>query len=163
MNDQVIQEVVSATPLVEPKFKMDIQLFGSVANQQTHAGHTILIKIDGQEVGRIQSGDGDVSFGQEGVYEIGSIMPQEHVPLRYEGGFTVEKFLIRKKSLANMGLAALGEDILKMDVIDIEVLDKYTGDTVVVYEGCSLQSYRRSFRANALAGENASWVYLNSR
>lgn len=146
-----------------PKFNMDIQLFADVTNQQTHAGHTILIKIDGHEVGRIQSGDGERSFGQEGVYQIGSIMPQEHVPLRFEGGFTVEKFHVRKKSLAQIGLAALGEDILRMEVIDIEILDKYTGDTVRVYEGCSLQSYRETFRANALAGENASWVYLNAR
>lgn len=132
-------------------------------NQSVHAGHTILMKIDGQEVGRIQAGDGRRSFGQEGVYEIGSIMPQEHVPVRYEGGFTCDRFYMRKKDLATLGLAALGEDILKMDVIDIEIIDKYTGQTVRVYEGCSLQDYTENFRVNAIAGENASWVYLNAR
>ena len=132
-------------------------------NQSVHAGHTILMKIDGQEVGRIQAGDGRRSFGQEGVYEIGSIMPQEHVPVRYEGGFTCDRFYMRKKDLATIGLAALGEDILKMDVIDIEIIDKYTGQTVRVYEGCSLQDYTENFRVNAIAGENASWVYLNAR
>ena len=132
-------------------------------NQSVHAGHTILMKIDGQEVGRIQAGDGRRSFGQEGVYEIGSIMPQEHVPVRYEGGFTCDRFYMRKKDLATIGLAALGEDILKMDVIDIEIIDKYTGRTVRVYEGCSLQDYTENFRVNAIAGENASWVYLNAR
>jgi hypothetical protein len=142
---------------------VNLQLFGSAASQTVHSGQTIKIKIDGQEVGRIQSGEGRRSFGQEGIYEIGSIMPKEHVPLRYEGGFTVDKFYVRKKDLAKLGIAALGEDILKMDVIDIEVLDNVTGETVRVYEGCSLNDYSETFRVNAIAGENASWVYLNAR
>lgn len=136
---------------------------GAVKNQSVHSGQTILIKIDGQEVGRIQSGDGNRDFGQEGVYEIGSIMPVEHVPLRYQGGFTVQSFLMRKKSLADLGLAPLGDDILTMDVIDIEVQDNITGDIVRVYEGCSLASSSESFAVGAIAGQNASWVYLRAR
>lgn len=128
-----------------------------------HAGHTITIKIKGEQVGRIQGGDGRRSFGQEGIYEIGSIMPQEHVPLRYEGSFTVDRFYVSKNDLAKLGMAALGEDILNMDVLDIEVLDKRSGETVRVYEGCSVQDYSESFRANAISGENATFVYLNSR
>lgn len=131
--------------------------------QTVHAGHTINIKLKGNVIGKIQSGEGRRSFGQEGVYEIGSIMPTEHVPLRYEGGFTVDRFYVRKADLASMGLAAVADDILNMDVIDIEVLDKVTGETVRVYEGCSLQEYTESFRVNAIAGENASWVYLRAR
>jgi len=136
---------------------------GSSAKQTVHTGNTINIKLKGNVIGRIQSGDGRRSFGQEGVYEIGSPMPQEHVALRYEGGFTIDKFYVRKKSLADLGLAALGEDILTMEVIDIEVVDNITGETVRVYEGCSLQDYSETFRVNAISGENASWVYLKAR
>jgi hypothetical protein len=142
---------------------MNLQLFATSTKQSVHSGQTIKIKIDGQDVGRIQSGDGRRSFGQQGVYEIGSIMPKEHVPLQYEGGFTVDRFYMRKKDLAKLGLAALGEEILTMDVIDIEVLDNITGETVRVYEGCSLNDYSESFRVNAIAGENASFVYLRAR
>ena len=134
----------------------------SIANQSVHAGHTIRLKIDGQEIGRAQSIEGRRSFGQEGIYEIGSIMPQEHVPLRYEGSVTLDKFKIRKKSLAELGLAKFGAGILNMDVIDIEVTDRYTGEIVVVYRGCSLQDYSESFRVNAIAGENATWLYLSA-
>ena len=134
----------------------------SVTQQQSHAGHTIRIKIDGKEVGRIQSIDGRASFGQEGQYEIGSIMPAEHVALRYEGSVTVDKFRLRKKSLAELGLAKLGAGILTMNVLDIEVTDKFTGDIVEVYRGCSLNEYSRSHRANAISGENCSFVYLSA-
>jgi hypothetical protein len=134
----------------------------SVANQSVHAGHTIRLKVDGKEVGRAQSVDGRRSFGQEAVHEIGSIMPQEHVALRYEGSVTLDKFKIRKKSLAEIGLAKLGVGILNMDVIDIEITDRFTGDIIVVYRGCSLQDYSENFRANAISGENASWTYLSA-
>lgn len=134
----------------------------SVTNQSVHAGHTIRLKIDGQEVGRAQSVDGRRSFGQEALYEIGSPMPQEYVPLRYEGSATLDKFLIRKKSLAQLGLARFGIGILNMDVIDIEITDRYTGDIIVVYRGCSLQDYSENFRTNAISGENASFAYLSA-
>lgn len=134
----------------------------SVGNQTVHAGHTIRLKIDGKEIGRAQSVDGRRSFGQEAVMEIGSIMPQEHVALRYEGSVTLDKFRIRTKSLAEVGLAKLGVGILNMNVIDIEITDRFTGAIVMVYRGCSLQDYSENFRANSIAGENATWTYLSS-
>ncbi len=140
--------------------ELNLQLF---AVSPVHAGHTIVIKIKGQQVGRIQGGDGRRSFGQEAIHEIGSIMPVEHVALRYEGSFTVDRFYVSKNDLAKLGMAALGEEVLTMDTMNIEVLDKKTGETIRVYEGCSIQDYSESFRANAIAGENATFVYLNSR
>lgn len=134
----------------------------TIRNQSVHAGHTIRLKIDGHEIGRAQSIDGRRSFGQEAVYEIGSNMPVEHVALRYEGSVTVDKYKIRKKSLADLGLAKYGVGILNMDIIDIEVTDRVTGDIVIVYRGCSLQDASENFRANAIAGENATWVYLSA-
>lgn len=134
----------------------------NVKDQTVHAGHTIRLKIDGQEVGRAQSLSGDRDFGVEGQYEIGSIMPQEHVPLRYTGSVTFEKFKIRKKSLKELGLAAYGVGILNMGVIDIEITDRYTNEIVIVYRGCTLANCREDFRANAIAGENATWQYLSA-
>jgi len=134
----------------------------NVAKQAAHAGHTIKLKIAGKEVGRAQSIDGKRSFGQEAQYEIGSIMPQEHVALKYDGSVTLDKFKVRKKSLKQLGLTSLGVGILNMDVIDIEVTDKYTGETVIVYRGCSLQDCSENFKVNAISGENATWVYLSA-
>lgn len=133
-----------------------------VKDQPAHAGHTIRLKIDGQEVGRAQSISGRRSFGTENQYEIGSILPQESVPLRFEGTVSLEKFRIRKKSLVEIGLAAYGAGILNLNVIDIEVTDRFTGDIVIVYRGCTLQETSEDFRANAMSGENATWLYLSS-
>jgi hypothetical protein len=134
----------------------------SVAQQRSVSGNIIRLKIDGKEVGRAQSIDARASFGQEGQYEIGSIMPVEHVALRYEGSVTVDKFRIRKSSLADLGLAKFGVGILKMGVINIEITDRYTNEIIEVYRGCSLNEYSRSHRANAISGENATWMYLSA-
>jgi len=134
----------------------------SITNQSVHAGHTIKLKIDGYEIGRARSVSGRVSFGQEAVREIGTNMPVEHVALTYDGSVTLDKFKIRKKSLIKMGLAKFGVGILNMDVIDIEITDKYTGEIVEVYRGCSLNEYSSNHTANSISGENATWVFLSA-
>ena len=131
------------------------------ANQTVHSGNTVLLKVNGQVVGRAQSLDGRRSFGTEGVYEIGSIMPQEHVNNRYEGTVQLERFLIKSADLAKVGMAALGEEILVKDIIDIEVIDKATGNTIRVYRGCTAVDYSENFRVGAISGENASFQYLS--
>ena len=131
------------------------------ANQTVHSGCTVLLKVKGAVIGRAQALDGRRSFGTEGVYEIGSIMPQEHINNRYEGTVSLERFLIKKDDMAKVGLAALGEEILTTDIIDIEVIDKASGDTIRCYRGCTCVDYSENFRVGAISGENASWQYLS--
>lgn len=131
------------------------------AKQTVHSGNTVLLKVKGVVVGRAQSLDGRRSFGTEGVYEIGSIMPQEHINNRYEGTVALERFLIKIDDLAQVGMAALGEEILNTDVIDIEVIDKLTGKAVRVYRSCTCVDYAETFRVGAICGENASFQYLS--
>lgn len=134
-------------------------------NQTVHSGNTILLKVKGEVIGRAQSLDGRRSFGTEGVYEIGSIMPQEHINNRYEGTVSLERFLIKKSDLAKIGMAALGEEILTRDIIDIEVLSKYDDNdnpqVIRVYRGCTAVDYSENFRVGAISGENATFQYLS--
>lgn len=132
------------------------------AKQTVHSGATVLLMIGSKVVGRAQGIDGRRSFGTEGVYEIGSIMPQEHVYNRYEGSVSVERFFVKKDSLKSLGFAALGEDVLTLDVLDIVVVSKADNSVIRAYRGCSIQDYSENFRANAIAGENASFVYLKA-
>lgn len=130
-------------------------------DQTVVTGNTVLLKVKGVVVGRAQSLDGRRSFGTEGVYEIGSIMPQEHVNQRYEGTVQLERFLIRKDDLAQVDMAALGEEILQKDIIDIEVIDKDSEQPIRVYRGCTCVDYTENFRVGAISGENASFQYLS--
>ncbi|AAX92399.1 virion structural protein [Staphylococcus phage Twort] len=118
----------------------------SQAKQTVHTGNTVMLMIKGKPVGRAQSASGTRSYGTEGVYEIGSIMPQEHVYLKYEGELTVERLRMKKENFAKLGYASLGEEILKKDIIDIVVIDNLTKEVLVSYHGCSANNYElRSF------------------
>lgn len=133
----------------------------SLENQKTVTAAMLIIKINGVPVGRAQSMDPRTSFGTEGIYEIGSIMPQEHVHNRYEGSLSLERYLMRNEDLAKAGVIGLGEDILDMDIIDIEVQNKVDKSTLRVYRGCTFTDYTTTIRANAVAGENATVQYLS--
>lgn len=134
----------------------------SVTNQTVHTGNTVYLMIGNKVIGRAQSASGQRSFGTEGIYEIGSIMPQEHVYLRYEGSVTLERMRMKKEDLASLGITALGEDILKRDIIDIIMMDNLTKQVVVAYRGCSAQDYSEAFNANQVTTESTTFLYLSS-
>lgn len=118
--------------------------------------------IGNRIIGRAQSASGERSYGTQGVYEIGSIMPQEHVYLRYEGNLTLERMRMKKEDLASLGITALGEDILLRDVIDIVMMDNLTKSVVVAYRGASAVSYSESFTSGEIVSESSQWSYLTS-
>ncbi|BAK52961.1 virion structural protein [Bacillus phage SP-10] len=132
------------------------------AKQTVHTGATVLLMIKNKVVGRAQGLDGRRSFGTEGVYEIGSIMPQEHVQNRYEGSFTLDRFFVKKKSLADLDLAPLGEDVLKLDIFDVVIVDKETNSILRAYRGCTVSEYSETFRVGQISGENATFQYLKA-
>ena len=132
------------------------------ANQTVHTGATVLLMIGNKVVGRAQGLDARRSYGTEGVYEIGSIMPQEHIQNRYEGSCSLERFLMKKESLVDLGLAALGEEVLKLDILDIVVIDKASGEIIRAYRGCTISEYSENFRVGAISGENATFQYLKA-
>ena len=102
-------------------------------------------------------------FGTEGAYVIGSIMPQEHVPQRWQGSITLDAFRIRRGDLRKAGLAAYGEEVMMMELLDLEVMDRVTGEIIKVYERCTLASYNYNVTANAFSGESVTFQALNVR
>ncbi|QKE56371.1 tail tube protein [Bacillus phage YungSlug] len=142
--------------------RLNLQFFATQKNQTVHSGATVLLMINNKVVGRAQGIDGRRSFGTEGVYEIGSIMPQEHVQNRYEGTATLDRFFVKNKSLKDLGLASLGEEVLQLDLIDMVVIDKETKAIIRAYRGCTISDYSENFRAGAISGENATFQYLKA-
>lgn len=140
--------------------KLDLQLFATAAEQTVHAGHTINLRVGTTIVGRAQGVDGERNFGTEGIYEIGDIMPVEHVNLRYEGSVNIERFFVRDNDLKKLGIVSIGAEVLTKGTITIEIIDKYSKNIVRSYHGCTITTYRETFRANSIAGENATFAYL---
>lgn len=133
------------------------------SNQRVVSGNTVYLMIAGRIIGRAQDINGSRSFGTQAVREIGSIMPQEHVYLQYEGTVTLSRLRMKRESLDQLGLVALGEDILQRDIIDIVVMDNLTQEVIVAYRGCTANSVSETFAEGQVATENAEFSYLESR
>lgn len=133
-----------------------------VADQSVQTGNTIYLMIEQTPIGRAQSLSAERSFGTEGVYEIGSIMPQEHVFLKYTGTVSLERYRMKKQSLATLGFAALGEEVLNIDIIDIVTVDNLTNEVIIAYRGCSIDTYSENYRANEITTESSRFYYLTS-
>lgn len=132
----------------------------SVTNQTVQTGNTVYFMIKNVPIARAQSISAERSFGTTGVYQIGSIMPQEHVTNRYEGSISMERFFVREQGLHELGYSSVNERILQTPIFTIEVIDKYTGKLARAYHGCTAVNYRETFRVGAICGENATWTYL---
>ena len=115
-------------------------------------------------IARAQSLTADRNYGTEGVYELGSIMPAEHVYLKYTGTLTLERFRMVADNLASqtMQIARLGEDILQQDIITINIMDSVTRGVVESLFGCTASSYNTAYRANQIVSESINFFYLSS-
>lgn len=136
----------------------------TVANQTVNTSNRIYIMAKNHLIARAQSLTANRSYGTEGVYEIGSIMPREHVYLKYTGSLTLERFRMVRDNLASqqMDIAHLGEDILQADILTISVMDSVTKMVAEAFYGCSASSYNTSYRANQIVSESIEFLYLSS-
>jgi hypothetical protein len=130
--------------------------------KSTLTGNLVVLKIRGVEIGRAQSITADSDFGLEDVSGIGNVEIQEHVNTKITHTLTIDKFIINKRTLLEMGFVPVSEDVLQMGVIDIEILTKDTGTLIKKYESCSCASYSLRVNAHAIVGENATWRSLSA-
>jgi len=138
-------------------------------------GHDILLAIEtpppngiAATIGRAQSLAGRRDFGLEQVYELGSMKPQEFVPLRYTGSITLNRYLIRGQDLVEL-LKSIGTPfslsdegkILLQSVrgLSVEVRDKYTDRIIRKYSNCVVSTCDEDFRAGAICGETMTLLY----
>lgn len=130
--------------------------------KSTLTGNLCLLKIQAVEIGRAQSVTADSDFGLEDVSGIGNLEVQEHVNLKVTHTLTIDKFIINKKTLLELGYVPVSEDVLSMDVIDIEILTK-DGTLLKKYMSCSCANYSLRVNAHAIVGENATWRALSAQ
>lgn len=115
-------------------------------------------------IARAQTLTANRNYGTENVYELGSIMPQESVYLKYTGTLTLERFRMVSDNLASkkLDLARLGEDVLTKDIVTINVMDSVTKGVVESFFGCTASQYNTSYRSNQIVTESIDFYYLSS-
>lgn len=139
----------------------------SVSEQKVFTGNIAYIEIDNFTVGLCQQISSRRLFNAEPLQGVGQWLPAEIMQQKFLGQLTVSKFFIRKKDLASLGFVRLSKDILRMGLIDIKIYDitanSRTGvlarECIRVYKSCVCHEYAEDIRANAIAGENAVWLF----
>jgi hypothetical protein len=134
-------------------------LVGKVEDHKTLTGNQILIQIAGQTVGRCQSITHRESFGTEPLYELGSMLPAELVPLRWSGSLTVDKYRLRQSAFDKTPVK-YGENVLKQQLFDVVVVDKVTGNVVEKFRGCVQSDLSGAFPANRASTQNVTFLYM---
>lgn len=133
------------------------------AAQTTVTANMIALTMNGNLIGRAQNASSQVQYGTEGVYEIGSIYPAEHVYTKYEGTLTLERVMLVNKSLADLHIAPLGDDVLSTGTIDVVIKNKDAGNKVIAaFIGCTAQNYSMDVRANQMVSETVNMTYLKA-
>lgn len=136
-----------------------------VVNQAVQGGHVVKIMAGGKIVGFGRTAQMGQNYGTEGVYCIGAIGPQEHVPLRWDAQITLDQFVIHKKKLGEavqlMNLAPHGPDeVLEAGVLNLEILDDQD-NTMMVYQECTIANHSYNVTANQFSGQNATFLAKN--
>lgn len=137
--------------------------YTSGAAQSTVTANEITLTFQGNALGRAQTASSQIQYGTQGVYEIGSIFPAEHVYTKYEGRLTLERVMIKNQSLADLHIAPLGSDVLKTGTIDVVIKNRDDNNHIIAaYLGCTAESYHMEVRANTMVSETINMVYLKA-
>lgn len=113
----------------------------SSVNLKTRSGNRVVVTLDGNRVGLVQSvGMGD-DYSPEPASGIGDIHVQEWVPTMARHTISVSKMRLFKNDLRQLGVDVLnGDDVLEGRVFDICVFSKDDGALLRKYVGCSYAS-----------------------
>lgn len=125
-------------------------------------GNKVNILINGNIIGGgniLQSVGLDTDYGLQDVDGIGTPLTQAHEVGKVVHSITLDKFVISKKNLVNLGYAPDDENLLNSNIIDIEIVND-KGEVEMILKGCSCANHRITITKHAIIGENATFRAL---
>lgn len=137
--------------------------YGSGALESTTQGAMIALAIQGNNIGRVESISAEIQYGTLGIYQLGSMFPQEHIYTRYEGTAQLRHYMMNTSSLVDMHLAALGEDIMNTGTVDVVVKNiAYQNKVIAAFIGCTATNYQFETQTGQPVNETLNVTYLKA-
>lgn len=134
----------------------------STINLKTRSGNRVVVKLDGKNVGLIQSVRLSDDYSPEPASGIGDIHVAEYVPTMARHTLSVSTMVLNVGALRAAGLAALnGDDVLQGKVFDIVVYSKDDGAELRKYMGCSYASGDVEVNKHAILMNNGTFNCLD--
>lgn len=134
----------------------------SSINLKVRSGNRVVVKLDGKDVGLIQSVRMSDDYSPEPASGIGDIHVAEYVPTMARHSLSISNMVLFVGAMRQQGLTALdGDDMLKGKVFDIVVYSKDDGSELRKYMGCSYASGDVEVNKHAILMSNGMFNALN--
>lgn len=134
----------------------------ATTNQNVRSGNRIVITLDGQQVGLMQSVRMNDDYSPEPASGIGDIHVAEYVPTMARHSLSVSQMVLNRGTLRQRGISAEnGDDMLVGRVFDIEVFSKDDGTPLRKYIGCSYASGDLEVSKHAILMSSGTFNALN--
>ncbi len=122
-------------------------------NQQALAykarnANSVTIMIGDQPIGFAQAVSHTFDFGTEGLYGVGSSMPQEIQQLRVAPQITIDSFALTQKGLQALGYPANLSSILANNQFNFFVVDGPSGQAIFTSVGGVSSNFNENIAAN---------------
>lgn len=131
-------------------------------NLKVRSGNRVVVKLDGKDVGLIQSVRMSDDYSPEPASGIGDIHVAEYVPTMARHSLSISNMVLFVGAMREAGLTALdGDDVLKGKVFDIVVYSKDDGSELRKYMGCSYASGDVEVNKHAILMSNGMFNALN--
>ena len=134
----------------------------ATVNRNVQSGNNILILLDGQRVGLLQSCESNDDYGPEPASGIGDIHVQEYVPTMARHTLSVSGMVLQTNTMRQLGLfPENGDAVLEGLVFDIVVADKMTGAILRRHRGCSYASGSTSVNKHSIVMSQGTFNCLD--
>ncbi|HKT53703.1 MAG TPA: hypothetical protein VJP88_04585 [Caulobacteraceae bacterium] len=133
-------------------------------NVKVRSGNRIVVQMDGNAVGLIQSMRASDDYGPEAASGVGDIHAVEYVPSMARHTLSVSTMVLYQSNLRALGYAIEnGDAALQGLVFDIVIMDKDSGQSLRVYSGCSFASGDIDVTKHQIVASNAQFNALDVR
>jgi hypothetical protein len=129
----------------------------TLAKHYTYTGNEVDVFLGGSKAFLLQTIVMSDDYGQQEVSGIGNIHTEEFVPSYARHNATVDRFCLRKDSMADVVLEN-GDDAMKGMEFDIEVFEKKTGSLLRKYIGSKMTSGRMTNAAHRVSITDSAFV-----
>lgn len=117
--------------------------------------------IGDQPIGFAQTTGHGWDFGTEGMYGIGTAMPQEIQQLRVAPQFSLDSFALTDNGLALLGYPSNLASVLANNSFNMHVIDGVTGDSLFTYVGAVASNFNENIPANQPVTDTISFLALD--
>ena len=126
-------------------------------NNQVQNGNSVTIMLGDVVIGFGQTAGPSIDWGTEGLYGIGSAMPQDIQQLKNTMTISLDQFLLTDSGLAFLNQPSTMLEVLSNNSFDFHVMNA-TGNPVLTYVGAVASNFSLQIPANQPITQTTNFI-----